>query len=95
MPMERMRVGISSERASQTTTPGPMEKLATKRARQRVMSQPACGVGCGARKARRMVRGCCGLGVSGASVRVSGFEFERAELAVVELERVAIFSPSS
>src|SRR5271170_6743189 len=40
MPLERMRVGINSERASHTHTPGPMAKNAMKTKRLMATSQP-------------------------------------------------------
>jgi hypothetical protein len=40
MPLERMRVGINSERASQTQTPGPSAKNPMNRKRPRATSQP-------------------------------------------------------
>src|SRR5271163_3013570 len=47
MPLERMRVGINSESASQTHTPGPTAKKAMNENRQRATSQPLTWPGTG------------------------------------------------
>src|SRR5271156_4499780 len=47
MPFERMRVGISSESANHTTTPGPMAKKAMNTKRVMATSQPFCVLGTG------------------------------------------------
>src|SRR5215469_8527909 len=47
MPLERMRVGINSESASHTQTPGPTAKRAMKAKRQAAVSQPLCAEGTG------------------------------------------------
>ena len=47
MPLERMRVGMSSESASQTQTPGPMAKNETKTNSKTAVSQPLFSLGHG------------------------------------------------
>ena len=47
MPLERMRVGINSDSASQTHTPGPMAKNAMKQNVNPAVSQPFCVLGTG------------------------------------------------
>src|ERR1700689_74432 len=47
IPLERMRVGISSDSASQTHTPGPMAKNAMKAYSVSATSHPFCVVGIG------------------------------------------------
>ena len=55
MPIERMRVGISSVRASQTQTPGPVANDAKKRVMQATISVPTPGLGIGPYLARLMM----------------------------------------
>ena len=57
MPMERIRVGISSDKASHTTTPGPIENEAMNRHRHSVISHPVSSVGTGPNVARLIVSG--------------------------------------
>src|ERR1039458_2563765 len=47
MPLERIRVGINSESASHTHTPGPIAKNAMKTKRLIATSQPLCAVATG------------------------------------------------
>jgi hypothetical protein len=47
MPLERMRVGISSESASHTHTPGPMAKNAMNTKRVMATFHPLCWLGTG------------------------------------------------
>src|ERR1035437_5461532 len=47
MPLERMRVGINSDSASQTQTPGPTAKKAMKMNRNAAVSQPLFSLGMG------------------------------------------------
>ena len=47
MPLERIRVGISSESASQTQTPGPTAKKAMKQKMNNAVSQPLRALGTG------------------------------------------------
>src|SRR5215831_171650 len=47
MPFERMRVGISSDSASHTQTPGPMAKKAMNTNRATATSHPLCALGTG------------------------------------------------
>src|ERR1039457_5502644 len=47
MPLERIRVGINSESASHTHTPGPIAKNAMKTKRLIATSQPLCALGTG------------------------------------------------
>ena len=51
MPLERMRVGINSDRASHTHTPGPTAKNAMKQKMQQAVSQPLRVLGTGAIRA--------------------------------------------
>src|ERR1700723_1805866 len=57
MPLERMRVGINSESASQTHTPGPTAKNAMNAKRQMAVSQPFCAEGTGVMSAFCIFRG--------------------------------------
>src|ERR1017187_2832150 len=45
MPLDRMRVGINSDSASQTQTPGPRAKNAMNAKGQHATSQPFCSDG--------------------------------------------------
>src|SRR5271156_4082938 len=57
MPLERMRVGINSESASHTQTPGPMAKNAMNANRQPAVSQPLCSEGTGVMRAFSIFNG--------------------------------------
>src|ERR1017187_8095275 len=57
MPFDRIRVGISSERASQTTTRGPIAKNAMKQNVKRAVSQPLRVLGTGVMSAFSIFRG--------------------------------------
>src|SRR5882672_11470672 len=70
MPLERMRVGISSDSASQTQTPGPMAKNAMKTNRQVAVSQPLCAEGTGVTSAFSIFSGA----VRAAFRSANGFE---------------------
>src|SRR5260221_10436723 len=70
MPFERMRVGINSESASQTQTPGPTAKNAMNTNRQMAVSQPFCAEGTGVMSAFSIFSGA----VRAASRLAKGFE---------------------
>src|SRR5271166_5244948 len=70
MPLERMRVGINSESASQTQTPGPTAKKAMKTNRQMAVSQPLEEDGTGVINAFSIFNGA----VRAASRSAKGFE---------------------
>src|SRR6267154_3522879 len=70
MPLERMRVGINSESASQTQTPGPTAKNAMKTYRQMAVSQPFWAEGTGVISAFSIFNGA----VRAASRSAKGFE---------------------
>ena len=70
MPLERMRVGINSESASQTHTPGPMAKNAMKTQRQLAVSQPCLSEATGVIKAFSIFNGA----VRAAARSAKGFE---------------------
>src|SRR5665213_442312 len=70
MPLERMRVGINSESASQTQTPGPTAKKAMNTNRQIAVSQPLRSVGTGVMSAFSIFNGA----VRAASRLAKGFE---------------------
>src|SRR5471030_199408 len=70
IPFERMRVGISSERASHTQTPGPAAKKAMKQKVKAAVSQPICSLGIGVTSAFSILRGA----VRAASRFANGFE---------------------
>src|ERR1035437_6738308 len=70
MPLERMRVGINSDSASQTQTPGPMAKNAVKTNRQTATAQPVRGEGTGVSKAFSIFSGA----VRAAARLPNGFE---------------------
>src|SRR4051812_25687682 len=70
MPFERMRVGMSSESASQTQTPGPTAKQAMKRKMKVAVSQPFVGVGSGVNTALSITSGA----VRAASRSAKGLE---------------------
>src|SRR5450432_1392374 len=57
MPLERMRVGINSERASHTHTPGPTAKKAMKMKRKTATSQPRWALGTGVMSAFSIFNG--------------------------------------
>ncbi|MNI53615.1 hypothetical protein D3C73_1084610 [compost metagenome] len=59
MPLERMRLGISSDSASHTHTPGPTAKNATNTRMQAATAQPYAGGGIGPMRACSMRRGAC------------------------------------
>src|SRR5438874_5445425 len=70
MPLERMRVGINSDNASQTQTPGPTAKKAMKPKRQMAVSQPLRASGTGVINACSIFNGA----VRAASRLANGFE---------------------
>src|SRR5258708_28959629 len=70
MQLERMRVGMSSESASQTHTPGPTAKNDMKIKRQIAVSQPFCSSGTGVMSAFSIFNGA----VRAASRLANGFE---------------------
>src|SRR5450755_4234575 len=85
MPLERMRVGINSESASHTHTPGPIAKNAIKTNRLMATSQPLCVVGTGVISALSILRGA----VRDASRLANGFEKNATTLlAGKQLSRV-------
>src|SRR5215471_9573002 len=59
MPFDRMRVGMSSESASHTHTPGPTAKKAMNTNRVTATIQPFCSEGTGVIKAFSMCKGAC------------------------------------
>src|SRR6202045_16989 len=70
IPFERMRVGINSESASKTHTPGPMAKNAMKTKMGMATSQPLRVLGTGLIKALSIRSGAC----REASKLLNGFE---------------------
>src|ERR1035441_7824463 len=70
MPLERMRVGISSDNASHTHTPGPTAKNDMKTKRQIAVSQPFCSSGTGVMSAFSIFNGAA----RAASRSANGFE---------------------
>src|SRR5208283_660740 len=70
MPLERIRVGINSESASQTHTPGPIAKNAMKTKRLIATSQPLRGLGTGVISASSILS----EAVRAASRLLNGFE---------------------
>src|SRR5580704_12547383 len=59
IPLERIRVGISSDRASQTTTPGPIAKKAMKQNTKIAVIQPLRVLGTGVMRAFSILSGAC------------------------------------
>src|ERR1700687_3575046 len=57
IPLERMRVGINSESASHTQTPGPIAKKAMKTKRLTATSQPFWVLGTGVIRASSILSG--------------------------------------
>ena len=85
MPLERMRVGINSESASHTHTPGPIAKNAMKTKRLMATSQPLCVVGTGVISALSILSGAW----RDASRLPNGFEKNATTLlAGTQLSRV-------
>src|SRR5580658_3963931 len=70
MPLERMRVGINSESASQTQNPGPTAKNAMKTKRLIATSQPLSVLGTGVIRALSTLSGAW----RAASRLLNGFE---------------------
>src|SRR5579862_1408293 len=70
MPLDRIRVGINSESASQTQTPGPIAKNAIKTNRLIATSHPLWVVGTGVIKALSILSGA----ERAASRSLNGFE---------------------
>src|ERR1700722_1759414 len=70
MPLERMRVGISSESASQTQTPGPTANDAMKQKMNAAVTQPLCSLGTGVIRAFSILSGA----VRAFSRSANGFE---------------------
>src|SRR5438045_1657092 len=70
MPLERIRVGINSDNANQTQTPGPTAKNAMKVKRHIAVSQPLCASGTGVTSAFSIFNGA----VRAASRSANGFE---------------------
>src|SRR5208282_2751458 len=100
MPLERIRVGISSESASHTQTPGPIAKNAMKTNRLIATSIPLCGLGSGVisalsilsgawRAASRLPKGC----EKNATTLLAGTQLSRVisiGVAAVSSERAAL-----
>src|ERR1700758_5228172 len=87
IPLERMRVGISSERASHTHTPGPMAKNAINTNRVIATIQPLRGVGTGVINALSILKGA----TRDASRSPKGFEKNATTLlAGTQLSRVIV-----
>src|SRR5258708_37180396 len=85
MPLDRMRVGISSESASHTHTPGPMAKNAMNTKRLIATIQPLRGLGRGVMRALSILSGDC----RAASRSPKGFEKKATTLfAGTQLARV-------
>src|SRR5271155_4925679 len=85
MPFERIRVGINSESASHTHTPGPMAKNAMKKKRLIATSQPLWVLGTGVISASSILSGA----VRAASKSPNGFEKKAITLlAGTQLARV-------
>src|SRR5437879_9461632 len=85
MPLERMRVGINSESASHTHTPGPTAKNAMKTNRETATIHPLRVSGTGVMRAFSIVRGA----VRAASRFPNGFEKNATTLlAGTQLSRV-------
>src|SRR5690242_12907093 len=76
MPLERIRVGINSESASQTHTPGPMAKNAMKQKVKIAVSHPLRVLGTGVIRAFSIFNGA----VRAASRSPKGFEKNAATL---------------
>src|SRR5258708_9789853 len=70
IPFERIRVGINSESANHTHTPGPIAKNAMKTKRLIATSQPLRAVGTGVINASSILRGA----LREASRSLNGFE---------------------
>src|ERR1039458_10251926 len=70
MPLERIRVGINSESANHTHTPGPIAKNAIKTKRLIATSQPLCVVATGVISALSILSGAW----RDASRLLNGFE---------------------
>src|SRR5262249_14970309 len=70
MPLERMRVGISSDSASQTHTPGPMAKNAINANSDAATSQPLRAAGTGVMSAFSIFNGAS----CAAATFANGFE---------------------
>src|SRR5437660_12622581 len=88
MPLERMRVGINSESASQTHTPGPMAKNAMNTNRVIATTQPLFEVGTGVIRAFSILKGA----VRAASRFPSGFEKKATTLFAGTQPSRVIFS---
>src|ERR1700686_1310960 len=85
IPLERMRVGINSESASHTQTPGPIAKNAMKTKRLMATSHPLCVVGTGVISALSIFSGA----LRAASRLLNGFEKNATTLfAGTQLSRV-------
>src|SRR6267154_2804236 len=85
MPLERMRVGINSESASHTQTPGPMAKNAMKTKSVIATTQPLRELGTGVISAFSILRGA----VRAASRLPNGLEKKATTLfAGTQLSRV-------
>src|SRR5476651_1939019 len=70
MPFERMRVGMSSESASHTHTPGPIAKHAMNAKIAMAVTQPLRALGTGAMRAFSILSGA----VRAAARSANGFE---------------------
>src|SRR6266700_7471990 len=85
IPLERMRVGINSESANQTHTPGPIAKNAMNTKSVMATSQPLRGVGTGVMSALSILSGA----MRAASRLPKGFEKNATTLlAGTQLSRV-------
>ena len=83
MPLERMRVGMSSDSASQTQTPGPTAKNAMKAKVQMAVSQPFCSDGTVLMSAFSIFSGAVGCGVQiGKRILEKRRDFVRRQAAV-------------
>src|SRR6185312_6210125 len=103
MPLERMRVGMSSDSASQTQTPGPTAKNDIKTKRQIAVSHPFRSSGTGVMSAFSIFNGA----TRAASRSANGFEKKATTLfagtqllrvistgfAVGSSERMAVVAP--
>src|SRR5208283_1955599 len=103
MPLERMRVGINSDSASHTHTPGPTAKNDMKTKRQRATCKPLCSPGTGVRRALSIVSGAPRAAArlangleKNAMTRLAGTQLSRVMttgLAVWLSERMAVVAP--
>ncbi len=88
MPLERMRVGMSSDSASHTQTPGPTAKNATNTRMQAATAQPWAGDGTGPMLARSIANGAC-IAMAGSG---KGFRCRRRKKAPMTLSACTVCS---